>query len=108
MRSTMAGGAPATTSGTFVFTCATTGREPIAAASEAARTATRRSDVVKTSTSAPFPLTQHFQSDGMFRILLQQLFEHGDPFFRTAGAEVDLGQRHVGCLVLWRPLQKAL
>src|SRR5690242_12846641 len=107
MRSTMAGRAPATTSGTFVFTCATTGREPIAAASKAARTA-RRSDVVKSSTSAPFPLTQHFQSDGMFRILLQQLFEHGDPLFRTAGAEVNLRQRYVGCLVFWRPLQNAL
>jgi hypothetical protein len=29
----------------------------------------------------------------MLRISLQQLFEHGDPLFRTAGAEVDLGQR---------------
>jgi len=33
-------------------------------------------------------LTQQFQGDGMFRILLQQLFEHGDRLFRTAGAEI--------------------
>ena len=46
--------------------------------------------------------------DGMLRIHLQQLFERGDPFFRTAGAEVDLCQRHVGGLVRRRLLQNAL
>src|SRR3954463_9160170 len=45
MRSTMAGRAPATTSGTFVFTCAATGKRPIAGASNAARMATRRADM---------------------------------------------------------------
>ena len=44
----------------------------------------------------------------MPRIYLQQLFEYRDPLFRTAGAEMDLGQRHVGGLVLRCPLQNAL
>ena len=44
MRSTMAGGAPATTSGTFVFTCAASAREPIVAANETASMVTWRSD----------------------------------------------------------------
>src|SRR5436190_9512220 len=46
---TIAGRAPATTSGTFVFTCATTAREPIVEASEAARTVTRRSNIVRSA-----------------------------------------------------------
>jgi ABC-2 type transport system permease protein len=51
-------------------------------------------------TLPPLPLPEQFQRDGMLRIPLQQLFEHGDPLVRPAGAEVDLGQRHVGGLVL--------
>jgi hypothetical protein len=43
----------------------------------------------------------------MLRIRLQQPFEHGDPLFRTAGAEVDFCQRHIGGLVLRCPLQKS-
>src|SRR5450759_1364930 len=53
MRSTMAGRAPGTGSGTFVFTCATTAREPAVAASATAKAATRRSNII---TSAMFGL----------------------------------------------------
>src|SRR5436190_17637699 len=51
MRSTMAGFAPGTGSGTLVFTCATTAREPPVAASAAAKAPTRRFNAL---TSAMF------------------------------------------------------
>src|SRR4029079_18324224 len=46
MRSTIAGRAPATTSGTFVWTCATAASAPAVAARAAVRTGTRRTDMV--------------------------------------------------------------
>src|SRR5205809_958516 len=45
MRSTMAGRAPATGSGTLVFTCATIAREPAIIPSAAVKTLTRRSNI---------------------------------------------------------------
>src|SRR5712664_473812 len=54
------------------------------------------------------PLPEQFQGDCMRRIRQQQLFEHCDRLLRTAGAEVDLCQRHVGCVVIRCPLQNAL
>src|SRR5437899_4250154 len=50
----MAGRAAGTGSGTFVFTCATTAREPAVAASATATAATRRSNII-TSAMFEFP-----------------------------------------------------
>ena len=49
---------------------------------------------------ATFPLTQQFERSGVLRVSLEQPFEHLDALPRPAGAEMNLGQRHVRILVL--------
>src|SRR6476661_8579781 len=56
----------------------------------------------------PLPLPEESQRDRIFGIPLQQLFEHRDTFLGAAGAEMNLGERHVRGLVLWALFQDAL